>query len=128
MNNYKDILLKILDAIGYADDREAFVNEFIGNVQKQAVVDLIQTLPADKQEEIKKEFSSAAGNPEKIAEVVKKYFTEDQMRKALEEASKNAVIDWMDAVKDTLSDAQRTKLIDLSGEFAPSASPAPISE
>ena len=41
MNKHRDVLLKILDAIGYQDNKESFVSEFEKNIQLQALDDLI---------------------------------------------------------------------------------------
>ena len=43
-SDYKNILLKLLESIDYANDKEAFANQFIGFVQVQALNDLINTL------------------------------------------------------------------------------------
>lgn len=113
MNNDRDTVLRILEAIDYSDDKEAFVDEFLKNVQQQAFINLVQALPQDKQEEIKNEF--ATENPE----IVKKYFTEEQIQQSLEDTSKNAVMEWLQTINPTLADAQRQKLVDLSQELNP---------
>jgi hypothetical protein len=117
--DYKEILLKILEVISFTDDKEAFMKEFINNVSLQAFVDLVQTLPQDKQEELKKAFAAAGENAQKINDIVKNYFSEEQINNALENAAKNGVTEWMKAVDPTLSDPQRQKLVDLSQQFAP---------
>ncbi len=77
----------------------------------------MQTLPQDQQEQIKTDLSADPNNPEKIAAVVKAHFSNEQLQKALEEAAKHAVVNWMQAVEPTLSDSQKQKLVDLSDEL-----------
>lgn len=120
-----DSLLKILDAIDYADDREAFVKEFTEVVNMQAVEILISSLPQDQQDSLKTELTANEDNPEKISEILKSRFSEEQVQKSLEETTKTAVEDWMKAINPTLSDEQRQKLLDLSQELNPT--PPPVS-
>jgi hypothetical protein len=118
MKTINDVILKILESIEYADDKEVFVNKFMNNVSLQAFVDLTQTLTQDKQEELKKAFAAAGEDAQKINDIVKSYFSKEQINSALENAAKNAVTEWMQVVDPTLSDPQRQKLIDLSQQFA----------
>ncbi|MFH0936874.1 MAG: hypothetical protein V1808_01110 [Candidatus Daviesbacteria bacterium] len=106
----RDILLKILELIGYEDDKETFVSEFERNIKLQSIVELIKSLPEDKQGEIKQEFEQNKEDSEKIAEVVKKYFDEAQMEEALKNASKNAITNYFQAITSTLSEEQKENL------------------
>jgi hypothetical protein len=119
MKTVNDVILKILEAIEYVDDKEAFVKKFMNSVSLQAFIDLTQTLPQDKQEELKKAIIAAGEDAQKINDIVKNYFSEEQINNARENAAKNAVTGWMQAVDPTLSDSQRQKLIDLSKQFVP---------
>lgn len=115
-NNYKLILLNLLEAIDYADDKEAFVAEFMHLISTQALVNLLQTLPEDKQQEADKKIASADGQ-ENFNKAVSEYFTDEQVAKAVDEASQKAILEWLRSLHNTLNDEQRKKLVELSNEL-----------
>ena len=117
MNKNKEILLKILEAIGYTDDKEAFTDEFLKNVQLQSMIDLHNSLTSEQQEEFKNKLILHTDDQEKVDEVVKSYFSEEQRRNAFEEASKKAMMEWLEEINPALTDEQRQKLIKLSEEL-----------
>lgn len=73
----------------------------------KSVVALVQSLPVDNQEKIKQEMSASGNNSEKIEEIIKKYFTEEQRTKALEPAAKSAIVDYLKSINDSLSSTQK---------------------
>ncbi len=70
MNNSKYTLLAILEAIKYEGDKEAFAAEFLRNVHLQSLLDLVATLPSDKQAEIKNQLSANSNDPEKLSKAL----------------------------------------------------------
>jgi len=74
MDDAKSIILKILDTIDYSDDKERFADEFLQSVQLHALSNLIQSLPADRQNEIKEELTKNSNSPDVVAGVLKKIF------------------------------------------------------
>mgnify|MGYP001582613593 CR=1 FL=1 len=110
LNTPNDILLKILDVIDYGDNKHAFIDEFIKNVQLQSLLDLISTLPTDKQEEIKTKLSTNVNDADKVASTLGAYFTQSQMQDALEVASKNAITKYIETINGTLSVSQKQEL------------------
>jgi hypothetical protein len=118
---YKEILLKILDVIEYKDDKEDFTNQFAIIIYSQSLIDLVQSLLASDQEKIKQELSASDNSPEKIEEIIKRCFTEEQRKKALEIAAKNVMVNFIAAIQDTLSPLQGQNLLNLSQEFSPTA-------
>lgn len=115
-NNYKIILLKLLDAIDYADDKEAFIAEFMHVISTQALVNLLQTLPEDKQQEADKKIASADGQ-KNFSKAVSEYFTNEQVAKSVDDASQKAILEWLRSLHATLNDEQRKKLVALSNEL-----------
>ncbi|MGH7203526.1 MAG: hypothetical protein ACREHC_03735 [Candidatus Levyibacteriota bacterium] len=111
-DSYKTILLKILDAIEYTDDKEAFANEFMQNTSLQTVTDLVDTLPHEKKEEVKKAFVESTTD-ETVSEILKKYFSEEQKQKAFENAVSTSIKRWMQAIQHTLNESQKKNLADL---------------
>lgn len=119
MNSRNNILYTILETIDYTDDKEAFVKKFTEVVNIQAGEGLISSLPQEQQESLKNELTVNKDNSEKASEILKAHFNEEQIQKSLEETTKNAVMEWMQAVNPTLSDEQKQKLVALSQEFNP---------
>jgi hypothetical protein len=111
MTTARDILLKILEAIDYRDSREAFVDEFLRNIRLQSVVNLIQSLPAEKQTAVNQQLSHHQNVPEKIASLLKDYFSQQELDQALETAAKQAVTEYIQAITPTLSLNQKEKLL-----------------
>lgn len=121
MNNPKNILLKILEIIGYSDNKEIFADEFLKNIQAQSVIDLIQSLPQDKQSQIKKQLLTNPNDPNKVADVLKLYFNNEQIQEALKNASKTAMEEYIEAISPTLSSTQKNNLVTLSQQLNASA-------
>jgi hypothetical protein len=84
MNTARDILLKILIAIDYSDNREARTDEFLRNIHLQSLVNLVQSLPSEKQTEIKQQLSENTDSPKKLASLLKDYFSQRELHQVLE--------------------------------------------
>lgn len=111
MDEYKTILLEILDAIGYSDDKEAFITEFIKNIKLLSLQDLIKTMPQDKQKEITGKLFAAGNDYEKITGILKSFFSEEQIQKSIKDTTRDNIIEFITEIDDSLTDAQRNKLI-----------------
>ncbi len=107
-NNAKDIILKMLDIIGYREDKEVFANEFLKNVYLQSVQDLIKALPQEQQGI--KDKIVAAKTPEELDKIVKVSFSSEDIDKALSLSSQNSMSEWIKTVIPTLSLEQKQKL------------------
>lgn len=117
MTDPKAILLRILDIIGYSEDKEKFATDFLQNVSLQALLDLFNTLPQDKKDQIQQQIASAGNNPQALRDILKSYFTESQIEDAIQSASKNAVTEYMKSIDSTLSDTQRTSIANFAKEL-----------
>jgi len=116
--DFKNILIKILETINYSEDKDEFVAEFLKNIQLESLLDLINTLPSNKQEDIKNQLSKSSDNQKKVAEILEIYFLQDQIQQSLENVSKNAVIKYIQTISQTLSDSQRANLIEVLESFS----------
>jgi len=121
INTPHDLLLKILKVIDYNEDKEAFISEFIKNVRLQSLLDLISTLPTDKQEEIKAKLTSNANDAVKVTSTISAYFTQSQMQDALETASKDAITKYVETINHTLSVSQKQELANTFQELQPAS-------
>ena len=117
MNDPKAILLRILDIIGYSDDKEKYATEFLQNVSLQALLDLINTLPQDKKDQLQEKIAQIGNDTTKMQEELKAYFTDSQLEQAIENSAKNAVTEYMKAIDPTLSETQRTNIASFGKEL-----------
>lgn len=113
MDNAKTTLFKILEIIDYQDNKEKFVEEFLKNLQLQSFLDLMQALPEDKRPEIEKQLQNASNNPGELASKIKTYFNEEQLKKSLENTTKNALANYIQAIQSSLSVMQKDNLAKL---------------
>ena len=124
MINARSILLRILDIIGYTEDKDKFATEFLQNVSLQALLDLFNTLPQDKKDQLQQKIAQVGQDAAKMREELKVYFTEPQLEQAIENSAKNAVTEYIKTIEPTLSDPQKTALTTYFSEIAPT--PAPV--
>lgn len=80
-------------------------------------MDLFNTLPQDKKDQIQQHITNAGNNPQAIQETLKMYFTDLQLQGAIENSAKNAVTEYMKTIDPTLSETQRTNLMNFSKEL-----------
>jgi hypothetical protein len=117
MSNAIDILLKILEAIDYSDNREGPTDEVLKNINLLALVNLVQSLPSEKQIEVKQQLSDNQDNPEKIAALLKEHFSQQELHQALEITIKDTITQYIQTIAPTLSMAQKGKLLHVMEEF-----------
>ena len=110
MTEPKQILLRILEIIGYAEDKDKFATEFLQNVSLQSLLDLFDNLPQDKKSQISQNITSAGNDPQKLGEVLKSYFTQQHIQDAIQNSAKNAITEYINAIQPTLSDIQKQNL------------------
>src|SRR3989344_9520045 len=107
MTSYsKQNIKNILDVINYDGDKEAFAEELLTLIQKQALADLLTTLPAEKQDLISKEVSEDEDN----LSVLNKHFSEDQKVEAIKKTSESVMRQYLEELTPALSDSELTNL------------------
>src|ERR1035437_8903807 len=109
MNKASDLLNQVLDNIGYTDNKQEFVNKFLGICNQDALASLIPTLPGDKRAEFVAKLNSKV-SAEEIKAVVNEYFTEDQYAEALTKASEKALKAFLETITPELNSEQVEKL------------------
>lgn len=117
MNDPKAIVVRILDIIGYSEDKEKFAGEFLQTMSAQTLLDLFNSLPQDKKDQVKEQMTNTGNNPQAIQDILKTYFSESQIQDGLQNASKNAVAEYIKTIDPTLSETQRDNLVNLSKEL-----------
>lgn len=102
-------MLYILTIIGFTDDKEAAADEFIQNCEKQALLDLLITLPQEQQERFKQQIAGVT-DQEQQKTIIAKYITLEQYKQTLQKASRTASEGLMKEIIPTLSSEQADKL------------------
>lgn len=99
IKNPRELFLQVLEIIGYSDGREEFTNKFFQLCEQQAIVNLVKSLPQDKQTD-----------PDPNNLLLKKYFTQEQVATNLQEATRETFNSYLQTVIPTLNNKQKTDL------------------
>lgn len=114
----KEFILKILEIIGYQDDKNAFVEDFFATIKQRTAAKMLQEIPQGKLQ-VFEESATTDTNP-----------SMDQVASAeqLEQAFKNEydalLSEWFDDIKTSLSSDQIKNLSGLFGQFSSNQSQA----
>lgn len=107
--NPKSVIVKILDLVGYGENKEGFADELLSLCQQQTLVDLVKSLPEEKQILLEKTLSSQT-SPQNIEQVLKENFTEEAILQALKKATENIIKGYLQTISPHLSDTQKKNL------------------
>ena len=114
MNNTQDILLQILAIIGPRNGKERDIADFLTLIEMQALVDLIESLPPEKQKQVTEQFMTLPDEPQKAEKILSPYYTREQMRERLREATKKAIAQQIvEPHNHQLSTSQRERILSL---------------
>jgi hypothetical protein len=83
MSNFKDILVQIIDVIGLPAWRDQDIEDFLGIAEVEAMMDLLELLPKDKQAPIMKKMIAPKKTPQDIEQMFGRYYTPAQMQEAV---------------------------------------------
>jgi len=106
--NYTKLLFRILEIIGYQNNRENFVNEFEMLNRFDAVASIVDAYPLDLQARVK-----ACKNETEL----RQYITEREYTSAYIRTSQNAIQEFIDSIANTLSINQKQKIINLFSSY-----------
>lgn len=104
----KQIILQVLEIIGYEDDKEKFANKFLSLCLQKALVNLTQELPQDKQDQLTQRMSLTA--PDQMQNLLSQYFPKEKFETAVKEASRSTFEEYLKTIIPTLNEEQRSKL------------------
>jgi hypothetical protein len=90
MNNFREILLQILETIGLREWKDGMVDAFLDVAQTRALLGLIEALPDDKLKPVVAQFMSPDA-PGKGEAILEPYYTREHMRKAVIYATKTSI-------------------------------------
>ncbi|MBU1000882.1 hypothetical protein KKE78_05835 [Patescibacteria group bacterium] len=105
----KNIIIQILDIVGYGENKEDFADELLSLCQQQTLVDLVKSLPEEKRILLEKT-SFSQTNPQNIEQVLNENFTEEMILQALKNATENIIKTYLQTISPHLSDTQKKNL------------------
>lgn len=117
MNNLRTFLEKVLEAIEYKNDKLKFITEFEKNIQSLYLLDLIDSLPDDKNQELTKQLTETENNQDNIKTLLNNFFTPDQIRKSIENTTTNTINEYIQTIAPTLTEPQLDHLESVFKEF-----------
>lgn len=106
--NPKEIILQVLEIIGYTDDREKFANDFLGLILQNSINNLSENLPQDKIDQLRQRLSLS--KPEKLETLLKDYFSGEELNDSVKKVSENMFKEYLEEVGPTLNESQKENL------------------
>ena len=105
----RDIIIKILTIIEYDGNKEEFAHKLIDMFHRQAVLDVIESIPKENQELLKKQLS---GNitPEMEKTLILQHVTPDKYLEALKKSAQNILSEYLKSITPVLSPKQSAEL------------------
>ncbi|MBI4098218.1 MAG: hypothetical protein HY426_04235 [Candidatus Levybacteria bacterium] len=107
-SNPKQIILQVLEIIGYSDDKEKYADDFLALCFQKAFVNLTQKLPQDKQDQLTQRMSLVSAD--KTEALLLEYFPKEEFENAIKEASRSTFEEYLKTIIPTLNEEQRSKL------------------
>jgi hypothetical protein len=108
MDQVHALLIKILDAVGYQDDKDQCAKELEIIIQSQATLDLIESLPTHKQEEIQSLLANHQDDD--LSPLLADFYSPPQVQAIMEAAAIKIVTDYIQTIKDSLSPTHTQQL------------------
>jgi hypothetical protein len=104
------MIIRILEAIDYRDDKEAFAEQFLNNIHLETITNLISQLPLDETSKIENEISTKSRLKENPKNILSKYFPEDQIQNTIKKVSEHAILKYIETISPKLSESQIKQL------------------
>ena len=111
-NNLSDTLEKILSIIGFSQDKNEFIKEFLNNVYKQTIGDLLHTISLRKQEEYINKMQ-IIDDPNLLISHTNNFFDKETFQTKLVHNYQVGLDKLIKSVETTLSTNQKQQLVDL---------------
>ena len=106
--NPKQIILDVLNAIGYEDDKQKYVNDFLSLCLQKALVSLARELPQEKQDQLTQRLSLVSAD--KMEPILLEYFPKEKFEEAVKDASSSTFQEYLETIIPILNDDQRNKI------------------
>jgi hypothetical protein len=113
MNKIKQSIQEIADIIGYSGNKEELYNQLMNICYLNAVDNLIEKSSSESRQSIRNEMSNTS-SLQQMGEIINKYFNEQQVNEALQESFKVVFGEYVETIKNSLTEEQVNKLNDFS--------------
>lgn len=108
-SNITEVLSQILDIIDFSDNKEEFINKFVDLSRQQALLNLLDSVPTNKQVQLKQELSTKKSLDE-VAKEFQNIFTPQQYQEELTHTTNNLLNKYLISIMSSLSVNQRKEL------------------
>lgn len=105
----KEILIQILNIVGYKEDKNVFAERFIVLCQQQAFVEFIESLPRSLQEDLKAKIINEKDKV-KIKQAMENYVETKEFLDKLELVTARNFKEYIEAIIPTLTSEQKNNL------------------
>ena len=112
MTTTEELFLKILDICGYEGDKQAFVDEFIGNIQLEALLHVISDNP-DKKDDWMRLLNNMK-TPEEIKQFISDNIPTEDYAKQIEEVSEKSMTSYLRSIEGSLTENQKYDIAKLN--------------
>jgi hypothetical protein len=121
-SDVESILDKILNILGYKEDRVAFIQEFMNLCMRGAFVEYMKVLSEDRRNELQQILLEQ--DPVKVQEQLEPYMTTEEYKKLLQESTQKLFQEYLEKVMPILSEEQKNNLYNYLATLTPTQQPA----
>jgi len=106
--DFKSVIEKVLTLVGYQDDKDAFVNEFMSLCMRKSLADYGELLPEERKKILQQILQES--DPSKVKEEIEPYITTEEFGKILTQNTQMLLQDYFQTIMPTLSEEQKKNL------------------
>jgi hypothetical protein len=119
MNSFRDILLQIIDVIGLRKWKDREIDDFLAMAEVEAMLNLIEALPKDKQAPIIDQFMfMSKKTPRDVERMFGRYYSAAHMREAVSTRTKKSIVQHVvEPNNPELTPAQRERILALLAQL-----------
>jgi hypothetical protein len=107
--NPKQLIIQILNIIGYEKDKEKFAEEYWNICIENVIFKLISNFDDNKKIELQNKISLLKQN-DNIEKLLLEYFSEDEYKEAVKTESQTMFVEYINTLLPTLNEEQVKKL------------------
>ena len=111
-NTTENLITKILDITDYQGDKQAFVDEFVGNIQLEALLHVISDNP-DKKDSWMRSLNNMQ-SPEEIKQFIGDNIPTEDYAKQIEEVSEKSMKAYLRSIEGSLTENQKYDIAKLN--------------
>jgi hypothetical protein len=110
-NTTEDLIGKVLEISHFEGDRQAFIDEFISNIQFEALLNVINGNTAKKEEWLRS--LNRMEKPEQIQQFISENISNEDYTREIEAVSEKTTADYLRTIVGSLTENQKQQIEDL---------------